>query len=64
MLTLVITAAVVAATVLTVMFGALLWRLAHGGKARAEARRGAARSVDREFRKIARRLGPLDPPDE
>ena len=39
----------------------LLWRLIRGDRERVAT---PDREVDREFRKIARRLGPLDPPGD
>ena len=56
MLILVITAIVVVAVVLAVVFGAYLWRLVR----RDRTKQSAHRDVDREFRKIARRIGRLD----
>ena len=57
MLILVITAAVVLGVVLTVAVGMYLWRLARGDRTRVAS---PHKSVDREFRKIARRIGRLD----
>ena len=61
MLILVITAAVVLGVVLTVAVGMYLWRVVRGDRARVAS---PHKSVDKEFRKIARRIGRLDPGDD
>ena len=63
MLILVVTAAIVGAALVTVLFGVFLWRLVRGGRSKPEAGR-PDKTVDREFRKIARRIGKLDPPED
>ncbi len=63
MMILVTIAAIVGAVLLTVVFGTLLWKVAHGRRTRGKDRR-EERDVDREFRKIARQIGRLDPPGE
>ncbi len=63
MLILAVTAAIVVALLLTVVFGSVMWRLARGHHSSDDAPSGD-RTTDREFRKIAKRIGRLEPPSE